>query len=167
MGLFFHSFIKSFACRSAFAYAGFTLVQNYGTNLFDAINPNSKLNGHILAASQAAGGLGSFSALYLDKIANEGSISMLIYVLGSALMSIFCVCMATSAKIWAAYLFYVAISGIYQALACLVSVRCSKLLCNRQYILLFSLSNVLGLLLETLLQVAIVSTYFPFIFCHS
>ncbi|CAA7408942.1 unnamed protein product [Spirodela intermedia] len=140
---------------SAFAYAGFCLVQNYGANLFDAINPDSKLNGHIFAASQAVGSLGSFSALYLDKIATKGSVSVLIYVLGSASMSIFCVCMATSAKIWAAYLFYIAISGIYQALACLVSVRCCKLLCNGQYILLFSLSNVLGLLLETLLQAAI------------
>ncbi|MQM04856.1 hypothetical protein Taro_037661 [Colocasia esculenta] len=86
---------------------------------------------------------------------------MLMYVVGSALMATLCVCMGFSARIWAAYLFYVIISGIYQALACLVSVQCSRLLSNGQYILLFSVNNFLGLLFETVLQAAVVSINFP------
>ncbi|XP_078428742.1 uncharacterized protein LOC144700989 [Wolffia australiana] len=147
--------LKVLSLWSALAYAGFSLVQNYGTNLFDAIDSNSKLNGHVLAASQAAGSLGSFVALYFDRISSKGRIKILIYIVGSALMSIFCVYMAASHKIWMAYLLYIIISGIYQALACFISVQCGKLLRNGQFILLFSLCNVLGLLLETLLQAAV------------
>ncbi|KAL5977076.1 hypothetical protein ACLOJK_021418 [Asimina triloba] len=77
-----------FTNRWALAYAGFSLVQNYGTNLFDAIDSNSNLNGHILAASQAAGSLGSFCALYLENFAIKSGI--FVYVLGSAIMGIIC-----------------------------------------------------------------------------
>ncbi|XP_058071654.1 uncharacterized protein LOC131220824 isoform X2 [Magnolia sinica] len=137
----------------ALAYAGFSLVQNYGTSLFDAIDSKSNLNGHILAVSQAAGSLGSLGAVYLELFAIKSG--MFIYVLGSALMAIVCACMGFSMKIWVAYLMYVMISGIYQTLACLVSVRCSRLLSNRQFILLFSVNNFAGLLVETLLQAAL------------
>ncbi|XP_077220782.1 uncharacterized protein LOC143854621 isoform X2 [Tasmannia lanceolata] len=137
----------------ALAYASFSLVQNYGTNLFDAIDPDSKFNGHVLAASQAAGSLGSFCAIYLEDFAIKSG--MLIYVLGSAVMGVVCVFMGVSLNIWAAYLMFVMVSGIYQTLACLVSVRCGRLLSNKQFILLFSVNNFAGLLLETLLQATV------------
>ncbi|XP_068655237.1 uncharacterized protein [Aristolochia californica] len=134
----------------AVAYAGFSLVQNYGTSLFDAIDSNSKLNGHILAVSQAAGSLGAFCAVYLESFANQSG--MIIYVIGLGSMAILCIFMGISARIWLAYLIYVIISGIYQTLACLLNVRCGRLLSNKQFILLFSINNFAGLLLETILQ---------------
>lgn len=149
--------LNSLPCRWAIAYAGFSLVQNYGTNLFDAINSKSNLNGHVLAASQAAGGLGAFCAVYLENFAAKTGMS--IYILGSAVMGVLCVCMGFSMKIWVAYSLYVMISGIYQTLACLVIVRCGRLVSNRHFILLFSVNSFVGLALETLLQAALVSTY--------
>ncbi|RWR88685.1 thiamine transporter 2-like protein [Cinnamomum micranthum f. kanehirae] len=137
----------------AIAYAGFSLVQNYGTNLFDAINSKSNLNGHVLAASQAAGGLGAFCAVYLENFAAKTGMS--IYILGSAVMGVLCMCMGFSMKIWVAYSLYVMISGIYQTLACLVIVRCGRLVSNRHFILLFSVNSFVGLALETLLQAAL------------
>ncbi|KAG9439603.1 hypothetical protein H6P81_019768 [Aristolochia fimbriata] len=134
----------------AVAYAGFSLVQNYGTNLFYAIDSNSKLNGHIIAASQAAGSLGAFCAVYLENFASQRG--MIIYVMGLAFMAILCVFMGISARIWVVYLIYVTISGIYQTLACLLTVRCGHLLSNKQFILLFSFNSFTGLLLETILQ---------------
>ena len=149
-------------CRWAIAFAGFSLVQNYGTNLFDAVDSKSKLNGHILAVSQAAGSLGSYCAVYIENMASKSGI--FIYVLGSALMGIICLSMGIFVQIWAAYSLYVTISGIYQTLACLVSVRCSRLLTNGQFMLLFSINNFAGLLIETLLQAAVVSIDFHFYF---
>ncbi|XXG68500.1 hypothetical protein AAC387_Pa06g1571 [Persea americana] len=137
----------------AIANAGFSLVQNYGTNLFDAINSKSNLNGHVLAASQAAGGLGAFCAVYLENFAAKTGMS--IYILGSAVMAVLCMCMGFSMKIWVAYSLYVMISGIYQTLACLVIVRCGRLVSNRHFILLFSVNSFVGLALETLLQAAL------------
>lgn len=142
-----------FSCRWAVAFAGISFVQNYGTNLFDAVDSKSKLNGHILAASEAAASLGSYCAIYIDKFASKSHLS--IYMLGSALMGILCVFMGISSKIWIAYCLYVTICGIYQTLACLVSVRCGQLLSNGHYILLFSINNFAGLLIETVLQAAI------------
>lgn len=150
----------------AIAFAGFSLVQNYGTNLFDAVDSKSKLNGHILAASQVAGSLGSFCAVYLENFASKSG--LFIYVLGLALMGIICLSMGFVANIWATYLFYVTISGIYQTLSCLVSVRCSRILSNGQFMLLFSINNTAGLLLETLLQAVAeiggLSIFYQFIF---
>ena len=155
--------LNSLPCRWAIANAGFSLVQNYGTNLFDAINSKSNLNGHVLAASQAAGGLGAFCAVYLENFAAKTGMS--IYILGSAVMAVLCMCMGFSMKIWVAYSLYVMISGIYQTLACLVIVRCGRLVSNRHFILLFSVNSFVGLALETLLQAALVSTCLvPFLF---
>ncbi|KAJ4982446.1 hypothetical protein NE237_033283 [Protea cynaroides] len=137
----------------ALAYAGFSLVQTYGTNLFDVIDSKSKFNGHVLAASQAAGSLGSVCAIYLEQFTIKSGV--VIYVIGSAAMCIVCLSMGLWAKIWVAYFLYVVISGIYQTLTCLVSVHCGRLLTNRQFILLFSVNNFAGLLLETLLQAAV------------
>ncbi|KAJ6797098.1 hypothetical protein M6B38_110935 [Iris pallida] len=154
-----HSILKgTWHCRTlqilslwwAIAFAGISLVQNYGTNLFDAIDSKSNLNGHVLAASQVAGSLGSWFAVYIENFASKSG--LLIYILGLSFMGIICLSMGVIPKLWAAYSFYVAISGIYQTLACLVSVRCSRLLSNGQFMLLFSINNTAGLLLETLLQ---------------
>lgn len=134
------------------------MVQNYGTNLFDAIDSKSKLNGHILAASQAAGSLGSYCAVYTENAASKAG--LLIYILGSALMGIICLSMGAFLNIWTAYLLYITFSAIYQMLACLVSVRCGKLLTNGQFMLLFSINNFAGLLIETLLQAVVVSIAF-------
>ena len=106
--------------------------------------------------AQAAGSLGSFTTLYLNKFTLRGSINMLVYALESLMISIFCMFMAYSSTIWGAYLFYIAISGFYQSLFCLIKVQCGKLLGNGQFVLFFSLCNILGLLRETLLQAAIV-----------
>lgn len=141
--------------RWAVAFAGISLVQNYGTNLFDAIDPQSKFNGHILAVSEAAGSLGSYYAIYIDKFADRSR--QLIYLLGSAFMGILCISMGVYANIWGAYVFYVTICAIYRTFACLVSVQCGRLLQNGQFILLFSINNFAGLLIETLLQAAVVS----------
>lgn len=150
----------------AVAFAGFSLVQNYGTNLFDAIDSKSKLNGHVLALSQAAGSLGSYCAVYVENVASKSG--LLIYVFGSALMGVICLSMGVFVEIWAAYLLYITISGIYQMLGCLVSVRCSRLLSNGQFMLLFSVNNFAGLLIETLLQAAVeilgLSIFSQFIF---
>ncbi|XP_043701764.1 thiamine transporter 1-like isoform X1 [Telopea speciosissima] len=137
----------------ALAYAGFSLVQIYGTNLFDAIDSQSKFNGHVLAASQAAGSLGAICAVYIEQYTIKSGV--VIYVIGSAVMCIVCLGMGLLAKIWVAYLLYVVISGIYQTLTCLVSVHCGRLLSNGKFILLFSVNNFVGLLLETLLQAAL------------
>ncbi|XP_042478633.1 thiamine transporter 1-like isoform X2 [Macadamia integrifolia] len=137
----------------ALAYAGFSLVQTYGTNLFDAIDSKSKFNGHVLAASQAVGSLGAICAVYLEQYTIKSGV--VIYVIGSAAMCIVCLGMGLLAKIWVAYFLYVVISGIYQILTCLVSVHCGRLLSNRKFILLFSVNNFVGLLLETLLQAAV------------
>ncbi|XP_020523888.1 folate-like transporter 2 isoform X3 [Amborella trichopoda] len=137
----------------AVAYAGFSLVQNYGTNLFDAIDPQSKFNGHIIAASQVAGSLGSLFAIYLDPIAvNTG---LAVYVFGVAAMGTICLAMGLYKDTTAAYCLYILISGIYQALACLVSVRCGRLLTNKRFILMFSVNYFAGLLLETIIQAAL------------
>ncbi|XP_038987861.1 thiamine transporter 2-like isoform X3 [Phoenix dactylifera] len=145
--------LQIFSLWWAVAFAGISLVQNYGTNLFDAVDSKSKLNGHILAASEAAASLGSYCAIYIEKFASKSCLS--IYILGSALMGILCVSMGISSKIWVTYCLYITICGIYQTLACLVSVRCGQLLSNGQYILLFSINSFAGLLIETLLQAAI------------
>ncbi|XP_010904678.1 uncharacterized protein [Elaeis guineensis] len=145
--------LQIFSLWWAVAFAGISLVQNYGTNLFEAVDPKSKLNGHILAASELAASLGSYCAIYIEKFASKSCLS--IYMVGSALMGILCVCMGFSSKIWVAYCLYVIICGIYQTLACLVSVRCGHLISNGQYILLFSINSFAGLLVETLLQAAI------------
>ncbi|XP_064981179.1 uncharacterized protein LOC135622856 [Musa acuminata AAA Group] len=137
----------------AVAFAGISLVQNYGTNLFDAIDPQSKFNGHILAVSEAAGSLGSYYAIYIDKFADRSR--QLIYLLGSAFMGILCISLGVYANIWGAYVFYVTICAIYRTFACLVSVQCGRLLQNGQFILLFSINNFAGLLIETLLQAAV------------
>ncbi|ERM97749.1 hypothetical protein AMTR_s00243p00012700 [Amborella trichopoda] len=139
--------------RWAVAYAGFSLVQNYGTNLFEAIDPKSKFNGHIIAASQVAGSPGSLSAIYLDPIAvNTG---LAIYVFGVAAMGTICLAMGLYKDTTAAYSLYILISGIYQALACLVSVRCGRLLTNKRFIRMFSVNYFAGLLLETIIQAAL------------
>lgn len=143
-----------FSCRWAAAYAGLNLMQNYGINLFDAIDPRSKWNGHVLAASQAAGSLGSFCAIYTEKFATNSG--LFICVLGSAIMCLFCVLMGTG-NIFLAYLSYILSSGIYWCLACLVYARCGRLIADRHFILLFSLNNFAGLLLQTLLQAVLVS----------
>lgn len=122
------------------------------------MDSKSKLNGQILAMSQAAGSLGSYCAVYIENKATRSG--LLIYVLGSALMGIICLSMGVFVKIWAAYSLYITISGIYQTLACLVSVRCSRLLSNGQFMLLFSINNFVGLLIETLVQAAVVSMAF-------
>ncbi|URE39292.1 Reduced folate carrier [Musa troglodytarum] len=52
----------------AVAFAGISLVQNYGTNLFDAIDPQSKFNGHILAVSEAAGSLDDLKIVVMQEL---------------------------------------------------------------------------------------------------
>ncbi|KAG6526786.1 hypothetical protein ZIOFF_016787 [Zingiber officinale] len=137
----------------ALAFAGVSLVQNYGTTLFDAIDSHSKFNGHILAISEAGGSLGSYCAIYIDKFSYRSR--QFIYVLGSSFMGIICVLMGVYTKIWGAYLSYVVICTIYRTFSCLVSVQCGRLLSNGQFILLFSVNNFAGLLIETLLQAAV------------
>ncbi|KAJ0963266.1 hypothetical protein J5N97_028388 [Dioscorea zingiberensis] len=137
----------------AIAFAGMSLVQNYGTNLFDAVEPKSKYNGHVLALSQAAGSLGAYSAIYIENFASKSGLS--VYVLGSSLMGVLCACMGVLANIWVDYFLYVLISGVYQTLSCLLSVQCGRLLSNGQFILLFSVNNFAGLLIEALLQAAV------------
>ncbi|KAG6530585.1 hypothetical protein ZIOFF_012826 [Zingiber officinale] len=137
----------------ALAFAGVSLVQNYGTTLFDAIDSHSKFNGHILAISEAGGSLGSYCAIYIDKFSYRSR--QFIYVLGSLFMGIICVLMGVYTKIWGAYLSYVVICTIYRTFSCLVSVQCGRLLSNGQFILLFSVNNFAGLLIETLLQAAV------------
>ncbi|WOL15349.1 thiamine transporter 2-like [Canna indica] len=137
----------------AVAFAGISLVQNYGTNLFDAIDSQSKFNGHILAISEAAGSIGSYYAIYIEKFGNRSR--HLIYVLGSLFMGILCVGMGVYANIWGVYVSYVMIGAIYRTFACLVSVQCGRLLSNGQYILMFSINNFVGLLIETVLQAAV------------
>ncbi|KAH7673722.1 Reduced folate carrier protein [Dioscorea alata] len=137
----------------AIAFAGMSLVQNYGTNLFDAVDPKSKYNGHILAISQAAGSLGAYCAIYIKDFASKSGLS--IYVIGSSVMGLICTCMGIIPNIWVDYFLYVLISGIYQTLSCLLSVQCGRLLSNGQFILLFSINNFAGLLIETLLQAAV------------
>lgn len=132
-----------------------SLVQNYGTNLFDAVDPKSKYNGQILAISQAAGSLGAYCAIYIEDFASKSGLS--IYVIGSTVMGLICTCMGIIPNIWTEYFLYVLISGIYQTLSCLLSVQCGRLLSNGQFILLFSVNNFAGLLIETLLQAAVVS----------
>lgn len=144
-----------FSCRWAAAYAGLNLMQNYGINLFDAVDSQSNWNGHVLAASQAAGSLGSFCAIYIEKFATNSG--LFIYVLGSAIMSLFCVLMGTTANIVLAYLSYILSSGLYWCLACLVYARCGQLIADRRFILMFSLNNFAGLLLQTILQAVLVS----------
>ncbi|CAL9166627.1 unnamed protein product [Musa hybrid cultivar] len=70
-------------------------------------------------------------------------------------MGILCISMGVYANIWGAYVFYVTICAIYRTFACLVSVQCGRLLQNGQFILLFSINNFAGLLIETLLQAAV------------
>lgn len=119
-----------------------------------------------MAISQAAGGLGSYSAVYMEDFATKSG--LFIYILGSALMGIICMSMGVYVNIWASYLLYIMITGIYQTLSCLVSVRCSRLLSNGQFILLFSINNFAGLLIETLIQAIIevlgLSIFSQFIF---
>ncbi|KAM0937302.1 putative reduced folate carrier, MFS transporter superfamily [Dioscorea sansibarensis] len=137
----------------AIAFAGVSLVQNYGTNLFDAVDPKSKYNGHVLAISQAAGSLGAYCAIYIENFASKSGLS--VYATGSTVMGLICACMGVIANIWADYFLYVLISGIYQTLSCLLCVQCGRLLSNGQFILLFSINNFAGLLIETLLQAAV------------
>lgn len=129
-------------------------MQNYGTTLFDAIDSHSKFNGHILAISEAGGSLGSYCAIYIDKFSYRSR--QFIYVLGSLFMGIICVVMGVYTKSWGAYLSYVVICTIYRTFSCLVSVQCGRLLSNGHFILLFSVNNFAGLLIETLLQAAVV-----------
>lgn len=151
---FFFNYTVSSFNRWALAFAGVSLVQNYGTTLFDAIDSHSKFNGHILAISEAGGSLGSYCAIYIDKFSYRSR--QFIYVLGSSFMGIICVLMGVYTKIWGAYLSYVVICTIYRTFSCLVSVQCGRLLSNGQFILLFSVNNFAGLLIETLLQAAVV-----------
>ncbi|XP_074574453.1 uncharacterized protein LOC141830904 [Curcuma longa] len=145
--------LKILSAWWALAFAGVSLVQNYGTTLFDAIDSHSKFNGHILAISEAGGSLGSYCAIYVDKFSYRSR--QLIYVLGSLFMGIICVVMGVYTKIWGAYLSYVVICTIYRTFSCLVSVQCGRLLSNGHFILLFSVNNFAGLLIETLLQAAV------------
>ncbi|KAG0477071.1 hypothetical protein HPP92_013912 [Vanilla planifolia] len=148
-----HKTLRILSIWWAVAYAGFSLIQNYGTNLFDAIDSKSKFNGHILAASQAAGSFGAHYAVYIETLASKSGLKM--YVLGMVLIGILCLCMGLFRNIWSGYLTYVAICGIYQTLACLVTARCGRLLSNGQFILLFSVNTFGGLLFETLLQAVV------------
>ncbi|KAG0477141.1 hypothetical protein HPP92_013982 [Vanilla planifolia] len=141
-----HKTLRILSIWWAVAYAGFSLIQNYGTNLFDAIDSKSKFNGHILAASQAAGSFGAHYAVYIETLASKSGLKM--YVLGMVLIGILCLCMGLFRNIWSGYLTYVAICGIYQTLACLVTARCGRLLSNGQFILLFSVNTFGGLLLK-------------------
>lgn len=129
------------------------MVQNYGTNLFDGIDPSSTYNGNIIGASQAVACLGSLSAMYIEQYAAK--LGFLTYIVGSGIMGALCFIMGIYDKIWVAYTLFVLMSGIYQILVCLIYVQCGRLLSNGQYILLFSLNNFAGLLIATILQAII------------
>lgn len=145
--------LKIFSLWWAVAYAGFSMVQNYGTNLFDGIDPSSTYNGNIIGASQAVACLGSLSAMYIEQYAAK--LGFLTYIVGSGIMGALCFIMGIYDKIWVAYTLFVLMSGIYQILVCLIYVQCGRLLSNGQYILLFSLNNFAGLLIATILQAII------------
>lgn len=129
------------------------MVQNYGTNLFNAIDPSSTYNGNIIGASQAVACLGSLSAIYIEQYAAK--LGFLTYIVGSGIMGALCFVMGIYDKIWVAYTLFVVISGIYQIFVCLIYVQCGRLLSNGQYILLFSLNNFAGLLIAAILQAII------------
>lgn len=145
--------IKFFSLWWAVSYAGFSMVQNYGTNLFNAIDPSSTYNGNIIGASQAVACLGSLSAIYIEQYAAK--LGFLTYIVGSGIMGALCFVMGIYDKIWVAYTLFVVMSGIYQIFVCLIYVQCGRLLSNGQYILLFSLNNFAGLLIAAILQAII------------
>ncbi|KAG6550828.1 hypothetical protein Mapa_007624 [Marchantia paleacea] len=89
-----------------FGTAGFAMIPNYGTSLFDDIDSSANTNGHVLAASQGAACLGALAAA--------------------------------------------------QLLLCLVYVQAAKSLSNQQFILLFSLNAVAGLLVQSGIQGVVV-----------
>lgn len=145
--------VKFFSLWWAVSYAGFSMVQNYGTNLFNAIDPSSTYNGNIIGASQAVACLGSLSAIYIEQYAAK--LGFLAYIVGSGIMGALCFVMGIYDKIWVAYTLFVVMSGIYQIFVCLIYVQCGRLLSNGQYILLFSLNNFAGLLIAAILQAII------------
>ncbi|KAJ7571730.1 hypothetical protein O6H91_01G175200 [Diphasiastrum complanatum] len=140
----------------AFQIAGTAMVVNYATNVFDAINPLSTYNGHVLAAAQGVACIAALVAVPISNVSVESG--SLLFASGSALTGSFCFLMAWSKSLWVAYPAYVINIGVNQLLACLLYVQCAKTLSNGQYALLFSLNTLAGYIVQAMFQ-AIMETF--------
>ncbi|CAM6106699.1 unnamed protein product [Calypogeia fissa] len=136
-----------------FGTAGFMMILNYGTSLFDKIDSTSNSYGHIVAASQGAGSLGALAGVKLAPFAAQRG--GLVYVIGTATSGLCCLIMGWSATLWVAYPAYVTAIGISQLLLCLIYVQCAKCLSNREFILLFSFNAVAALLVQSTIQAVV------------
>lgn len=154
--------------RWAFGTAGFQMIPNYGTSLFDEINPLSNFNGHVIAAAQGAACLAALAAVQMSRVATQTG--GLVYSIGSGLVGLLCIVMASSSSLSIAYPIYVVAIGINQLLLCLVYVQCARSLTNGQFILLFSFNTVAGLVIQSALQAIVVSRFlgrvYHFVFCE-
>lgn len=136
-----------------FGTAGFAMILNYGTNLFDKIDPTTNTYGHIVAFSQGAGSLGALVGVKLAPFAARSG--GMVYVIGTTASGLCCIIMGWSNTLWVAYPAYVASIGTNQLLLCLIYVQCAKCLSNREFILLFSFNAVAALLVQSAIQAGI------------
>ncbi|KAL3698934.1 hypothetical protein R1sor_016956 [Riccia sorocarpa] len=154
-----------------FGTAGFAMIPNYGTSLFDDIDSVANTNGHVLAASQGLACIGALGASYIADVAAQGG--GLVFTTGSFFVGSLCILMAWSHTLLVIYPLYVASIGINQLLLCLVYVQAAKSLSNQQFILLFSLNAVVGLLVQSgiqglivLLELSITEQFYAFgVYC--
>eukprot|EP00245_Coleochaete_scutata_P003752 TRINITY_DN15612_c0_g2_i1.p1 TRINITY_DN15612_c0_g2~~TRINITY_DN15612_c0_g2_i1.p1 ORF type:complete len:482 (+),score=62.48 TRINITY_DN15612_c0_g2_i1:119-1564(+) len=140
--------------------AVYVLLESYGMNLFEAVNPAVDYNGHVSSLTRLMSCLSSLLAIRIDASAKEINLSanggMVMYVIGSLVVGGASIGMGFSKFLVPAYVAYIMAISISQLLLCLVFVHTARLLGNGRYVLLFALNAGASLVVQSVAQALIV-----------
>ncbi|XP_024533258.1 thiamine transporter 1-like [Selaginella moellendorffii] len=134
----------------AFQLGGTAMIENYGTNLFDAVDPTSIYNGHVIAATQGASCVAALIAVPASRYTSKAG--GLLYAGGSGLTWLLCVVLSRSKSLWIVHAAYILCVALNKFLLCILYVQCARFLSHGHFIFLFSLNAVAALLVQSSLQ---------------
>lgn len=118
--------LRLLSCWWALGSVASTFTENYGTNLFDAIDSTMDANGHVTFVTRALCCLAALAAIRLE--AHAAALGAGVYAAGIALAGCSIAGLATAPTLLNAYCSYAATLTVLQFCTCLLYAQCAHAL---------------------------------------